>query len=321
MDNSILISIIVSAYNIEQWIERCIESIRNQSYKNLEIIVIDDGSTDRTPALLDACAKFDKRIIVVHQKNSGLVAVREKGITMAKGCYVGFVDGDDVVEPDMYERLLNNAVKYHAEISHCGIKYCFYDGRVKLHWGTGEIKVFDRDTGVKELLSATMIEPSLCNKLYKRELLYNSCLDRKIVNYEDLLRNFVLFQRAERTVYEDFCPYQYWRRENSMSNNTELARQFKHIIRAKEIIVENSPEIYQDTAVSSLISSLVNCANRLVFSKEKESKALYGECRRKLITEKKHLGLLLDRQKTAARLIILCPMIHKWVYRIYLKRK
>lgn len=106
-----------------------------------------------------------------------------------------------------------------------------------------------------------------------------------------------------------------------MSNNTELARQFKHILRAKEIIVENSPEVYQDAAVRSFLSSLVNCANRLVFSKEKESKAIYGECRRKLITEKKHLGLLRDRQKTAARLIILCPMIHKWVYRIYLKRK
>ena len=135
------------------------------------------------------------------------------------------------------------------------------------------------------------------------------------------MRNFVLFQRAERTVYEDFCPYQYWRRENSMSNNTELARQFKHILRAKEIIVDNSPNIYKDAAVRSFISSLVNCANRLVFSKGKESRSLYSECRRKLIAEKKHLGLLLDRQKTAARLIILCPIIHKWVYRIYLKRK
>lgn len=321
MDNSILISIIVPAYNVEQWIERCLESIQNQSYKNLEIIVIDDGSKDKTPALLDACAQGDKRIIVVHQKNSGLVAVREKGISMAKGSYVGFVDGDDVVEPDMYERLLHNAIKYNAEIAHCGIKYCFYDGRVKLHWGTGVIKVFNRETGVKELLSATTIEPSLCNKLYKRELLYNSCLDPQIVNYEDLLRNFVLFQRAERTVYEDFCPYQYWRRENSMSNNNELVRQFKHTIRAKETIVANSPKKYQDVAVQSLMSTLVNCANRLVFSKEETSKTLYSECRRKLIREKKRLSLLIDRQQIAAKLIIFCPLIHKWICRIYLKRK
>ena len=201
MKNNILISIIVPAYNVEQWIERCLDSIRNQTYRNLEIIVIDDGSTDKTPEILESYSQKEERIIVVHQENSGLAIVREKGIAMAKGDYVGFVDGDDVIESNMYERLLNNAIKYHADISHCGIKYCFYDGRVKMHWGTGDIKVFDRDTGIKELLSAEIIEPSLCNKLYKRELLYNSCLDVTIVNYEDLLRNFVLFQRAEKTIY------------------------------------------------------------------------------------------------------------------------
>ena len=141
MKNNILISIIVPAYNVEQWIERCLDSIRNQTYRNLEIIVIDDGSTDKTPEILESYSQKEERIIVVHQENSGLAIVREKGIAMAKGDYVGFVDGDDVIESNMYERLLNNAIKYHADISHCGIKYCFYDGRVKMHWGTGDIKV------------------------------------------------------------------------------------------------------------------------------------------------------------------------------------
>ncbi len=318
MKNNILISIIVPAYNVEQWIERCLDSIRNQTYRNLEIIVIDDGSTDKTPEILESYSQKEERIIVVHQENSGLAIVREKGIAMAKGDYVGFVDGDDVIESNMYERLLNNAIKYHADISHCGIKYCFYDGRVKMHWGTGDIKVFDRDTGIKELLSAEIIEPSLCNKLYKRELLYNSCLDVTIVNYEDLLRNFVLFQRAEKTIYEDFCPYQYWRRENSMSNNAELTKQFKHIIRAKEIIVNNSLEKYKSFAVRSLLGSVVNCANHLVFLEEKE---FYYECRKKLIANKKYIDLLIFRQKIAAILIIFCPIFHKLVYRIYLKRK
>lgn len=321
MDKSILITIIVPAYNVEQWIKRCIESIVNQSYRNLEIIVIDDGSTDNTPDLLDMLAKMDERISVIHQKNSGLVAVREKGISLAKGTYVGFVDGDDVVEADMYERLLANAIKYEAEISHCGIKYCFYDGRVKLHYGTGSIKIFDRDTGVKELLSSKMIEPSLCNKLYKKDILYNSCLDSKVINYEDLLRNFVLFQRASRSVYEDFCGYQYWRRDNSMSNNSELARQFKHIIHAKQIIVSNSTGKYENGAIRSWISTIVNCANRLVFFSDKESRSLYIECRRILINNKKRISMLISRQKIAAYLIIFCPPMHKFIYSIYLKRK
>src|SRR5699024_8754189 len=146
MNTDIMVTVIVPAYNVEQWIKRCIDSICNQSFSNLEIIVIDDGSTDNTFKVLQECAKKDKRIRIIHQENSGLVAVREKGIKLAKGEYVGFVDGDDVIEPDMYERLVENAIKYDAEIAHCGIKYCFYDGRVKLHWGTGVIKIYDRNT-------------------------------------------------------------------------------------------------------------------------------------------------------------------------------
>ena len=321
MDNSILITIIVPAYNVEKWIERCIYSLINQTYQNLEIIAIDDGSTDKTPDLLDMLAGKDKRICVIHQKNSGLVAVREKGISLARGEYVGFVDGDDVVDSDMYERLLANAIKYNAEISHCGIKYCFYDGRVKLHYGTGKLVVFDRDTGVKELLSSAKIEPSLCNKLYKKDILYNSCLDSKVVNYEDLLRNFVVFQRASRSVYEDFCAYQYWRRDNSMSNNSELAKQFKHIIHVKQIIVDNSNDNYEKDAIQSWISTIVNCANRLAFFGDKESQALYIECRRVLKNNKKKISMLIKRQKIAAYLIIFCPPMHKLVYSLYLKRK
>ena len=321
MDTSILLTVIVPAYNVEQWIKRCINSILNQTYRNLEVIVIDDGSTDNTAKLLDEFALNDKRIVIIHQNNAGLVAVREKGISLAKGDYVGFVDGDDVVEPDMYERLLRNALEYDAEISHCGIKYCFYDGRVKLHYGTGIVKVFNRDRGVRELLSSEIIEPSLCNKLYKKEILYNSCLDTTVVNYEDLLRNFVLFQRANRSVYEDFCAYQYWRRDNSMSNNSELARQFKHIIYAKSIIVANSSDIFRSDAIRSWISTIVNCANRLAFHKDKESKKLYSECRKILKDNKRNILKLTNRQKVAAYLILFCPIMHKKIYSIYLKRK
>ena len=321
MNTDIMVTVIVPAYNVEQWIKRCIDSICNQSFSNLEIIVIDDGSTDNTFKVLQECAKKDKRIRIIHQENSGLVAVREKGIKLAKGEYVGFVDGDDVIEPDMYERLVENAIKYDAEIAHCGIKYCFYDGRVKLHWGTGVIKIYDRNTGVKELLSAETIEPSLCNKLYKREILYQSCLDSRIVNYEDLLRNFVLFQRANKSVYEDFCPYQYWRRDNSMSNNSELVKQFKHIIHAKEVIINNSSEEFKNAAIKSWLSSIVNCANSLVFSKEISAQKLYYECKEKLNQKKDFLFLLKNRQKLAAILIMLCPGIHRWIYSLYLRRR
>ena len=118
-----LISVVIPAYNIASWLPRCLESVICQTYQNLEIIVIDDGSTDATSQILDDYANRDKRIIAVHQSNSGLVSVRNTGISMAHGEFIAFIDGDDAVEPDIYERLLNNARKYDADISHCGVAF------------------------------------------------------------------------------------------------------------------------------------------------------------------------------------------------------
>lgn len=123
MTETVKISVIIPAYNVEPWIEACLESVCNQTYRDLEIIVIDDGSTDKTGAIIDSYANKDRRIVVTHQENSGLVAVRELGIKIASGQYIGFVDGDDTVEPDMYERLLTNAISYQADISHCGMLF------------------------------------------------------------------------------------------------------------------------------------------------------------------------------------------------------
>lgn len=100
-----LISVIVPAYNIAPWLSRCLDSILAQTYKNLEIIVIDDGSTDGTSQIIDEYVKKDSRIVAIHQKNAGLVAVRNRGIEIAKGDWIGFVDGDDAIDLDMYARV------------------------------------------------------------------------------------------------------------------------------------------------------------------------------------------------------------------------
>ena len=162
MTETVKISVIIPAYNVEPWIEACLESVCNQTYRDLEIIVIDDGSTDKTGAIIDSYANKDRRIVVTHQENSGLVAVRELGIKIASGQYIGFVDGDDTVEPDMYERLLTNAISYQADISHCGMLFCTADGQENPHYGTGTIRVQNNYQGQKELLEGVQIEPSLC---------------------------------------------------------------------------------------------------------------------------------------------------------------
>lgn len=120
--SGIKISIIIPVYNIAEYLPRCLDSVLVQTHKNLEIIVVDDGSIDSSKDVINAYAEKDSRIVAIFKENSGVSDTRNKGLEIATGDYIGFVDGDDYIEPDMYEILLKNALKYNADISHCGYK-------------------------------------------------------------------------------------------------------------------------------------------------------------------------------------------------------
>ena len=120
MNNDILISVIVPIYNVEQFLSKCIQSIINQSYSRLEIILVDDGSTDDSPQICDEFKEKDKRIKVIHKKNGGLSDARNVGIEVASGEYIGFVDSDDYIDELMYEKLLNACIRNNSYISICG---------------------------------------------------------------------------------------------------------------------------------------------------------------------------------------------------------
>lgn len=314
------ITIIVPAYNVEQYIDRCINSILKQTFSCLEIIAIDDGSSDATGDILDELAKKDGRLIVVHQANAGLVMVREKGIAMATGDFVGFVDGDDAVDSDMYERLLSNLLDADADISHCGLRVYWDDSTTELHYGTGKKMVQSSSDALRDLLQGEIFDSSLCNKLYRRELLSDSCLDLSIQSNEDLLRNFVLFSRAEKIVYEDFCGYQYWSRKNSMSNDAHVVRRALQIIRARKCIADHAAAEVHSYAIQAWLSAVVNAVNTLTFIPGAEAEAACRECRETLRANRSQMKLLMRRQQLAAWLIILSLRVHRGVYRIYRNR-
>ena len=315
-----LISTIVPAYNIAQWLPRCLDSIMMQTYRNLEIIVIDDGSTDGTSKIIDEYAEKDSRIVVVHQKNAGLVAVREKGIELASGEWIGFVDGDDIIEPDMYERLLNNALKYDADISHCGVSFEWPDGHMDEHYGTGEIIEQDNFTGVRDLLLGEKIEPTLCTKIYSKKIVKDSCLDMSVLNNEDLLRNFILFSRSKKSIYEDFCGYRYYQRPGSMSKDlSKTVLIFHHIIKARKLIVDNCSEEIYPYAIRLWLSTFVNQINQSIGCRDAEIIKLCKECRDVLKKEKSKICYLINRQKIAAYLILYVPGIYQLIYRTYSK--
>ncbi len=217
-----LISIIVPVFKIENDLPRCIDSILAQTHRELEVILVDDGSPDSCGAICDSYAQKDSRVRVIHQQNGGVTRARFAGIRAATGQWVGFVDGDDFIEPDMYARLLDNARKYGADISHCGYQMVF-PSRVDYYHNTGLLLELDRSAGLRELLNGTRVEPGLWNKLYRRELmdaLLQSGIDAMGIRInEDLLMNFTLFSAAESSVYEDFCPYHYILRAGSATNS------------------------------------------------------------------------------------------------------
>ncbi len=280
------ISVIVPAYNIEKYLERCVESICAQTYRNIEIIIVDDGSTDNTAEIIDRLAENDARIVPIHKKNGGVTSARMAGVEKACGEWIGFVDGDDQIETEMFEHLMNNALTYDADISHCGYQMVFPDGRIEYFYKTGFLAKQDKITALKELLSGSRIEPGLWNKLFRKtlfhSLLHENIMPCDIKINEDLLMNYYLFKEAQETVYEDFCPYRYMLRKGSAATKKSM----NHIIdplRVIEIIkddVREYSELY-NVAYSRYIRILIGVATQQDF-KEAEISAkskLVGEVR------------------------------------------
>ena len=198
------ISVIVPAYNIGPYLSRSLDSLLAQTYQNLEIIVVDDGSSDNTAAVMREYAEKSDRIRTFFKENGGVTSARLRGVQEATGDWIAFMDGDDYVEPQMYARLLENAQSCGADISHCGHQVHYSDGRIEYVHQSGKIHTQDHRLGLWELLDNRDVSMSLCTKLYRRRLFegLENWMDTSISNNEGLLMNYYLFDRAETGVFE-----------------------------------------------------------------------------------------------------------------------
>ena len=169
-DSQPLVSIIVPVYNVEDYLEECVKSIMAQSYKNLEIIIVDDGSTDGCPAMCDSLKKGDKRISVIHKQNGGLSDARNVGIDAASGKYICFVDSDDYIHSKYVEKLLTAVLESGADMSVCGFTNIELDGSRKIE-EKPEKAILDADGYWETLFSRMRITFVVAwDKLYKKEL-------------------------------------------------------------------------------------------------------------------------------------------------------
>lgn len=315
-----LISVVVPVYNVADDLPRCLDSILAQHYPNIEIITVNDGSSDQSGKVLDEYAQLHPCIHVVHQKNSGVTSARLRGVAKASGEWIGFVDGDDEIEPDMYERLLRNALEYDVEISHCGYQMIFADGRAHFFYNTGTLEKQDRMTALRELLSGKRIEPGLCNKLFHRDLfhglLHNEMMPANIRINEDLLMNYYLFSNARQTVFHDWCPYHYIVRSTSASRTKLNDHRIYDPIRVKEMIRQNATEDIKDDAQRAYINTCINTYHALMFEGAEYRDDLMRVCDL-LKAEKESFYLLGKKRALMARMIIHVPLVYKLIYGIY----
>ena len=174
MQNDLLISVIVPAYNVEKYIARCLDSILNQTYSNLEIIVVDDGSKDDTGVIIDEYESGDARVKIIHQENRGLSGARNSGLKIATGDFIGYVDGDDTIEYGMYEKMLKACLENEAELAVCS--YASVDETGSLISDTiasSNVYVLPRIEALKTYLSddkSYHIYNSVWSKLFKRSI-------------------------------------------------------------------------------------------------------------------------------------------------------
>lgn len=209
------ISVIIPVYKVEAYLPRCLDSVINQTYKNLEIILVDDGSPDNSGKICDEYAEKDSRIVVIHKENEGVAKARNTALDMASGNYIGFVDSDDWIEPDMYEFLIKNAEKYDTDISMCG-EVIYEDGRAISEELSGKTEVMSREEAVKFTVVGGRMG-FIWNKIYKKTILESLRFSSEYGCSEDLMFVYRAVKNANKTVLENRAKYNYFRREGGIT--------------------------------------------------------------------------------------------------------
>ncbi len=252
------ISVIVPVYNIEKYIQTAVESLVNQTYKNIEIILVDDGSTDSSPQICDRLENLYPNVKTIHQDNRGVSAARNTGVNAASGEYIGFCDGDDIADRDMYQFLYELSVSDKADISMCELRFAFDDGSIR-NIATGEHKIWNNCEEFLCDFFKGKINLGTYTKLFKaeicREIEYPE--DRKI--NEDKYYCYLAALKSDKICMKSEAKYTYFRRESS-SSITKFSEKYLDILYIADMILENTIKTHpaiEDNARCNKLSSVL----------------------------------------------------------------
>lgn len=254
-----LITVIVPVYNVEKYLDNCVNSLVNQTYKNLEIILVDDGSSDKSPQICDKWKQQDSRIKVIHKENGGASSARNAGLDAAVGDYIGFVDSDDYIDFDMYEIMLKQIMDNHADAASCAIVRENPDGSVEM-WGSKQARLNILDnTSLLQLVGAAegILPVSPCNKLFSKKVISDIRFDLRFKYAEDVLFNFQVSENIKTMVVQNVARYHYVSNETSVSHRSfDIHRFDEH--KVMDIIFDmtkKKPEIYKYCVKGDVLKS------------------------------------------------------------------
>lgn len=235
-----LISVIIPVYNVENYLNNCVHDVVNQTYRNLEIILVDDGSTDSSRQICDVWATKDARIRVIHKQNGGLSDARNKGIALAKGEYIMFVDSDDIVSLNIVNYLYELCEKHSADISICDLVHCYSIERTNFE-EERQSKVFNAEDAIIEMLYQKSFLVAACGKLFRRSY-FDDILFPFGMLFEDSAVMYKIFRKATKIVYGDAKLYGYVHREGSITTNKFSGRDYDIIKICQQITKDMSNE-------------------------------------------------------------------------------
>ena len=220
-----LITVVVPIYKVEAYLDECVQSILNQTYCNLEIILVDDGSPDRCGKMCDEYDEKDVRVKVIHQKNKGLSGARNSAVDIATGEYITFVDSDDYLKEDMIEVLYNEILQYDAEMVAVAFEIFFEDGTRSTNPHSGEVFMYTKEEALDCFLFNDYLTPCVCGKLYKRSLWKEiRCPEGKL--FEDQFTTYKLIDQCKKVVYDTTPRYYYRKRMGSIGHSSFSKRTY-----------------------------------------------------------------------------------------------
>ncbi len=280
--NQPLISVIVPVYKVEAYLEECVNSIRCQTYRNLEIILVDDGSPDKSGEMCDALAKEDPRIRVIHKENGGLSSARNAGLDVANGEYVSFVDSDDWISLDMYQRLMDLMQQHHAQIVAGGLQFSTGEHFNLDYPAKSDVEIFSRMDALREITRNQKCTNSFCDKLWSKWI-FDAVRFPMGELYEDMKTIPSCLELVDTVVYDPTPTYFYRATEESITRGQFNPNKFEEAYAAKaraKYYATKHPQLYSYAIADYARTAIMKVwLSRGVDSCKQQRKALIQDLR------------------------------------------